>query len=106
MFISNKRFIAGAVCPRCGILDVVVVWNDDTSVFRGCVNCDYQELMEDSETEVSNVNLITRVSSGFDEKIVLDDEEKPLRILSKVNEESTDSAGLDLAESGKDTSNS
>ena len=38
---SRRRFIAGAVCPRCGLLDKIIV-NLDTDQ-RECVSCDFTE---------------------------------------------------------------
>ena len=35
-----KRFIAGAVCPRCGVMDRIVVSGDGEQ--RSCVDCDSQ----------------------------------------------------------------
>ena len=37
----RRRFIAGAVCPRCGLMDKIVV-NLDTDQ-RECVSCDFTE---------------------------------------------------------------
>lgn len=36
-----RRFIAGAVCPRCGLMDKLVV--DTESNRRECVSCDFSE---------------------------------------------------------------
>ena len=36
-----RRFIAGAVCPRCGEQDKIVV--DTATDTRECVRCDYKE---------------------------------------------------------------
>ncbi len=38
-----KRFIAGAVCPRCGEMDRLVTYVKDGGTFRECVNCDFEE---------------------------------------------------------------
>ena len=38
---SRRRFIAGAVCPRCGLMDKIIV-NLDTDQ-RECVSCDFTE---------------------------------------------------------------
>lgn len=45
MFSSKKRFIAGAVCPRCNEMDKIVVYSEDGKEFRACVNCDFEEQM-------------------------------------------------------------
>ncbi len=38
---GRRRFIAGAVCPRCGAMDKIVV--DLDSDERECVACDFSE---------------------------------------------------------------
>ncbi len=38
-----KRFIAGAVCPRCGEIDRLVVYREGEKDCRECVNCDFAE---------------------------------------------------------------
>ncbi|MBL4781940.1 MAG: YheV family putative metal-binding protein [Porticoccaceae bacterium] len=40
-----KRFIAGAVCPRCGEMDKLVVYRQDERDYRECVSCDFAEEM-------------------------------------------------------------
>ena len=38
---QTRRFIAGAVCPRCGAMDKIVV--DMETQSRECVACDFSE---------------------------------------------------------------
>jgi len=38
-----KRFIAGAVCPRCAELDRVRSWEEDGRQFRECVACGFED---------------------------------------------------------------
>ena len=38
---QRRRFIAGAVCPRCGAMDKIVV--DTETQTRECVACDFSE---------------------------------------------------------------
>lgn len=40
-FSAKRRFIAGAVCPRCGAMDTLVV--DRDSDRRECVACEFSE---------------------------------------------------------------
>lgn len=40
-FTANRRFIAGAVCPRCRAMDSIVV--DMASEQRECVACGFSE---------------------------------------------------------------
>jgi len=39
----TKRFIAGAVCPRCGEMDRLVSFSDESGTFKECVACDFTE---------------------------------------------------------------
>jgi len=41
--IKTKRFIAGAVCPRCGELDRLVAYADDSGAYKECVSCGFYE---------------------------------------------------------------
>lgn len=41
----KKRFIAGAVCPRCAEMDKIVMYEQDGKNFRECVACDYEDEM-------------------------------------------------------------
>ncbi|OUS14169.1 hypothetical protein A9Q89_00390 [Gammaproteobacteria bacterium 53_120_T64] len=40
-----KRFVAGAVCPRCGEMDKLVIYRQDERDYRECVSCDFAEEM-------------------------------------------------------------
>ncbi|HEY6528517.1 MAG TPA: YheV family putative zinc ribbon protein [Cellvibrionaceae bacterium] len=42
---TKKRFIAGAVCPKCAAMDTVITYRQDDKDWRGCVNCDFTEAM-------------------------------------------------------------
>ena len=81
MFKAEKRFIAGAVCPRCGEMDSLVTWeNESKQVFRACVSCNFEDQLTDS-LPLATSDLKTRVSEGALEKIVLEQDVKPLTIL-------------------------
>jgi len=55
---SRRRFIAGAVCPRCSAMDKIVV-DLDRNV-RECVACGYSD--ERPEAPAPTDELVTRVS--------------------------------------------
>ncbi|MEX1033966.1 MAG: YheV family putative zinc ribbon protein [Cellvibrionaceae bacterium] len=40
---SKRRFIAGAVCPRCKAMDTIVMYRENERDHRECVNCDFAE---------------------------------------------------------------
>ena len=39
----KKRFIAGAVCPRCAAMDRLVMYEDDGRTVRECVECGFSD---------------------------------------------------------------
>ncbi len=56
-----KRFVAGAVCPRCGEQDKLRTWRDEVKEYRECVQCQYLDAMRldgrnDAEELVTRVN--------------------------------------------------
>ena len=51
---ENERFehcFAGAVCPKCGEMDKLVMFRDENQTRRECVNCGYQDSLEDGFTQ-------------------------------------------------------
>lgn len=44
-YSTTRRFVAGAVCPRCSEMDKLVVYNDGGKDYRECVACSYKEEM-------------------------------------------------------------
>ncbi|SMF17828.1 hypothetical protein SAMN02745866_01174 [Alteromonadaceae bacterium Bs31] len=60
-----KRFIAGAVCPKCGLMDKIVNYQDDTKNYRECVSCGYKDeiLIKPVQRELE-----TRVNTTEEEK--------------------------------------
>ena len=58
-YSTKRRFMAGAVCPRCSTMDSIVVYNLDGKDFRECVNCDFKEEMR---LNIAASELDTRVN--------------------------------------------
>jgi uncharacterized metal-binding protein (TIGR02443 family) len=68
MAYSNKRrFMAGAVCPRCSQMDSIVVYNLDGKDFRECVKCDFKEEMR---LNIATSELGTRVNQKTEHETV------------------------------------
>ncbi len=40
---TKKRFIAGAVCPKCGEQDVLQMYRQDDAEYRECVDCGFKD---------------------------------------------------------------
>ena len=82
---SRRRFIAGAVCPRCARMDKIVV-NLDTDR-RECVACGFSEGRPESGTggnarslpADAMTELPTRVSRAADRR--LDTPAEPVKLL-------------------------
>lgn len=64
---SVKRFIAGAVCPRCAKMDKIMMFTDDAGEqVRECVECGFTDAMSDAE-QPANPELETRVNQRGNE---------------------------------------
>lgn len=60
-----KRFVAGAVCPRCGEMDTIRVYRNEIREYRECVRCDYVDGQNlDGSSEVDELE--TRVNKKPD----------------------------------------
>ena len=55
---QKRRFIAGAVCPRCSEMDKMVIFGNDEGLFRECISCGYKDKQEEAPT----AELETRVN--------------------------------------------
>ncbi|MFT7139838.1 MAG: putative metal-binding protein (TIGR02443 family) [Candidatus Azotimanducaceae bacterium] len=45
--VGRRRFIAGALCPGCGVEDKVFVANEESGIYRGCSQCGFREKLDD-----------------------------------------------------------
>ncbi len=66
-----KRFISGAVCPRCAAMDSVRMYRDEEREYRECVKC------------------------GFEDSLRLDGRPDPEELTTRVNQESTPGAQVE-----------
>lgn len=57
----KKRFIAGAVCPACQVIDGIRMWEEDEVPHRDCVHCGYSDTLNVDGNSVPN-ELATRVN--------------------------------------------
>lgn len=64
---ANKRFIAGAVCPRCAAMDTVYVLVKNDRNTRACTDCGFEE---QANFEQSPRELPTRVNQTRDNTVV------------------------------------
>lgn len=69
-----KRFIAGAVCPRCAQMDRILMYTVDGVQHRECVNCGFSDQMRFVN---SPRELETRVNRTAEERA---DAVRPVRL--------------------------
>jgi uncharacterized metal-binding protein (TIGR02443 family) len=75
-----RRFIAGAVCPKCSEMDRTVMYkNDDDEEVRECISCGFSQTTSEQVIEDQAAELVTRVTP--DGKPLLDEGEQPLKIM-------------------------
>jgi len=57
----QRRFIAGAVCPRCAQMDKIVMYDNEAHQrVRECVSCGYRDALDDAGQPTEE--LTTRVN--------------------------------------------
>lgn len=61
----KKRFIAGAVCPRCGEMDKIVMYQKEGRDYRECVSCEFSDEMR---FKPQTKEIETRVNKSEEEK--------------------------------------
>ena len=74
-FSTKKRFIAGVVCPKCGLLDKLVTFSKDKVNYRECVVCGFKDKIRISSLPNE---LTTRVNVSQNQK---DHEVSPVRFV-------------------------
>ncbi|XOZ32665.1 YheV family putative zinc ribbon protein [Halomonadaceae bacterium KBTZ08] len=78
----KKRFIAGAVCPRCSAMDRIVMFTTDEGTFRECVDCGFEDRQpEAADMTPASEALKTRVEPSESDPPRKDDTPQPVRIL-------------------------
>lgn len=62
--MTIKRFIAGAVCPRCSQMDKIRMYREDDKQYRECVSCGFSDVISDDETPTAD-EIKTRVNQAI-----------------------------------------
>ncbi len=73
----QKRFIAGAICPRCAEMDRIRSWEQHGIRYRECVSCDFFEQLPIEDEAAPE--LTTRVNHPREKQE--HQEVQPVRIL-------------------------
>lgn len=58
---SPKRFIAGAICPRCAEMDKIRMYTTEEGQFRECVACGFADKQADLDEATAEIE--TRVNT-------------------------------------------
>jgi uncharacterized metal-binding protein (TIGR02443 family) len=74
---TPRRFIAGAVCPRCKEMDTVVMYRREGVERRECVSCDF---FEEANFGPTGQELPTRVNRSA-EPVPIDPHVRVVKIL-------------------------
>lgn len=75
--MNKKRFIAGAICPQCHLIDKIVVYQQAEANFAECVRCGYKQEQQGqvaprSPSVDSKVNIATSSANKLiEQKIIL-----------------------------------
>ena len=56
----KRRFIAGAICPECQLMDKLVMYQQEDQRIRECVQCGFSEVA--SRSFNSSQEITTRVN--------------------------------------------
>ncbi|MDX1588333.1 MAG: YheV family putative zinc ribbon protein [Oleiphilaceae bacterium] len=57
----KKRFIAGAVCPRCSAMDRIVMYSTEENTYQECVSCGFRDRQPTEDEMAQAAELETRV---------------------------------------------
>lgn len=88
MFKAQKRFIAGAVCPKCSEMDKLVMYkNEEGRDVRECVACGYRDVMKSEEEMAEAAQLETRVTPVG--QAVRDEGEQAIKIFDAMPDNKT-----------------
>ncbi len=79
----RKRFIAGAVCPRCGAMDRIHIYQSGGDQFKACVACDFEEKMM---LAVAPDELATRVNHLADKEFAQQEAVSVVKILGAAQD--------------------
>ncbi len=60
---TQKRFIAGAVCPACQVMDGIRMWEVDSVPHRDCVHCGYNDTLNAEGNSIPS-EVPTRVNTS------------------------------------------
>lgn len=79
--MMQKRFIAGAVCPRCAELDKIVMYdNEHGERVRECVSCGYRDALDERGNPTELATRVNQPRAG-EKPLVHEDEVRIINIV-------------------------
>lgn len=69
MYKEKKRFVAGAICPRCEALDKIVVYSLKGIDYRECVHCDFKDELHFNSQKKELYTRVNQVDNSEENKI-------------------------------------
>lgn len=60
---TSKRFIAGAVCPSCKLMDKTVIVTKDEQKVRECISCGFSDVAPQQSFTSEPVTRVTQQQS-------------------------------------------
>ncbi|GAA0854959.1 YheV family putative zinc ribbon protein [Aliiglaciecola litoralis] len=48
---TKKRFVAGAICPKCKAMDTIMLFFENNIEKLECVQCDYHEVQTEEKID-------------------------------------------------------
>lgn len=69
MYNERKRFVAGAICPRCEALDKIVVYSLEGKDYRECVHCDFKDELHFKPQKKELYTRVNQVDNSEENKI-------------------------------------
>ena len=92
MFKTSKRFIAGAVCPKCSEMDKLIMYkNEEGRDVRECVACDYRDVMKSEEEMAEEAAEAARITTRVtpEGKPLRDEGEQAIKIFEVMPDNDT-----------------
>lgn len=79
--MMKRRFIAGAVCPRCAQMDKIVMYDDEHGQrVRECVSCGYRDALDSSGAPTELPTRVNQPRPG-EQPLPHEDEVSVVRVL-------------------------
>lgn len=76
-----RRFIAGAVCPRCAQMDKIVMYDDEHGQrVRECVSCGYRDALDSAGNPIELPTRVNQPRAG-EKPLAHEDEVSIVRVL-------------------------